>query len=834
MSEAFPSIPSSAGGELPGGGVVGGYRLLRRIGEGGMGTVYEAEQSEPRRRVALKVLRHPLAVSEDAIGLFAREIQALARLRHPSIAMIHESGATAQGLRYFAMELVPGVPLSEWLAARPLPRIATGVVHRRLAIFRQICAGTHYAHLRGVIHRDLKPSNIMIRADDSGGDAGAEVKLLDFGLALVQDADSTATGVTEPGTVRGTFAYMSPEQTAGNPYEVDARSDVYALGIILYELMTGQLPYDTHGKSPLQVIAMVSHQDPTPPSRIWKELGWRVEPDLETIMLKALAKDPDERYQSVAALADDVVRYETGFPIQARPPTLRYQLRKLVSRHRIPAALAAALLLVLVAGTVVTTLQRNRARIAEGEARNEAGKANAVVAFLERMLGSADPYRGSKDVTVAEVLDNASREIPIAFSAEPSVESAVRRALGRTYQGLGRFEPAEAQLRLALAAIQRAPDQAETGMLDLTADLAELRWRRGHYREADSIGTGVLGRRRELLGADHLAIAQSLNFLGAVAYSTQELLRGDSLLREAIAIRIRLLGEGHLLVAESRDNLAGIRHEQGEFTAAESLFSASLATRRRLLGNDHPDVSTTVNNLAMTFSEQQRFAEAEPLYREALETNRRVLGPAHPKVAQSLNNLGMFFYRQRKYSEAEPLLRDGMSLNARLLGPDNDEVASGLNNLALVALNTSRPDSAIALFTKALEIARKVHGEASPVYSQYLKSLASTYGRKGDLTKAEATYRRVIAMQERLPGLPAWEVATTQNMLGQVYVTAKRYPEAEGLFRASFPLIRSQFGDGHDRTRVARDRFVKLYEQWGKHALADSIRNGFPNAPKQP
>ena len=803
---------------------IGKYRLLRRIGEGGMGTVYEAEQQEPRRRVAVKLLRAPLTLSEEAIGLFRRETQALARLRHPAIAMIHESGTTGDGLQYYAMELVPGVRLSDWMAARPLTGTSATAIPRRLAIFRRICAGMSYAHLHGVIHRDLKPSNIMVQTDEAAGsDRGAEVKILDFGLALIQD-DATAAGLTSPGTIRGTLAYMSPEQSGGNPLEIDSRTDVYALGVILYQLLTGRLPYEIQGRSPIQVIAAVSLQTPAPPGRIWREFGWRVESDLETILLKALAKDPEERYQTVSALSEDIGRFEAGLPIHARPPTLAYQLRKLVRRHRVAAGLSLALVAVLAGATVITTVQRNRASRAEHAARGEAQKAQAVVQFLERMLGSSDPYRGSRDVTVAQVLDQAAREVPVSLAGQPGLEAAVHRALGRTYQGLGRFPQADEQLRQAFAAAGATQDGDDQQWLELTHGLAELRWRQGRLREADSIARTVLARRRSSADPDDLAIAASLTLLGAIAYDTHQLAYGDSVLREAIAIRARLLSAGDPLVAESRDNLATIQYELGEFASAETLFAASLAARRQSHGPKHPDVAGTLENLGMTLMQLGRPEEAEPLYREALSINRQAFANEHPAVAKSLNDLGMFYYRQKRYGEAEPLLREGVALNEKLLGRANAEVATGLNNLALVAVNTGRFDLAQRLFRDALAITATVHGETNSIYAQYLKSLASALARGGKPSQAESTYRQALAIQDRIPDLPGWELATTNNLLGELYFNTRRFPESERLYRESFPVIRAQFGDAHDRTRVARNRFVRLYETWGKPALADSVR----------
>ena len=411
---------------------IGGYRIVGLLGEGGMGVVYEAEQPSPRRRVAIKVVRGAELLDEQRLRMFEREAATLARLDHANIGKIYESGRTEDGRHFFAMELVRGPSLAEWLAARPAtPDRAE--IELRLRLFRQICDAVRYAHQRGVIHRDLKPANLIV-TDAPASATGSEttsltmVKILDFGLARMTEEDVKATQVTEIGVIKGTLPYMSPEQVRGDPGAIDVRTDVYALGVILYELLTRERPYSVESGSLLSALATICDQAPRPLADRWHATV-RLDPDLATIVATALEKDPDRRYASAAAFGDDIGRFLTSQPIQARPASTMYQLKKLVERRKPLFATAGIALVLLVAAAIGMAFlyvrsEANLARAlqAETSAKREAATAERTSDFLVELFDGANPERTrGETVTAKEVMDEGSRRVADELRDEPLV-----------------------------------------------------------------------------------------------------------------------------------------------------------------------------------------------------------------------------------------------------------------------------------------------------------------------------------------------------------------------------------------------------------------------------
>ena len=549
---------------------IGPYRILRRLGEGGMGVVYEAEQEHPRRTVALKLIKSGLT-DPKIIRRFEHELLALGRLQHPGIAQIYEAGTAETGFGpqpYFAMEFIRGQPLLEYADAHQLN------TRQRLSLIAKVCDAVHHAHQRGIIHRDLKPGNILV--DETG-----QPKILDFGVARATDSDARMTHQTDLGQIVGTLAYMSPEQVLADPLELDTRSDVYALGVVLYQLLAGRLPYNVSTRLP-EAVRTIQEEEPTPLSTI----SGAYRGDIETIVGKALEKDKTRRYSSAAELAADIRRYLHDEPIMARPASTIYQLQKFARRHKALVLGIAAVFIVLIAGIIVSTREAARAN-------REVATSRAISDFLQNDLlaqaSAANQARPNNnpdpDLKVRTALDRAASRITGRFETQPEVEAAIRDTIGETYMDLGLYGQAQTQLQRAL-------------------DL-----------------------QRQVLGPMNPKTLRTMNQIGYTAFLQGKYPKAETLLSQTLESRRRVLGPEHPDTLSSMNSLAVLYEREGKRPQAEALDSETLQIRRRTLGAEHPDTLRSVNNLAIVYMEESKYAEAEALFSQNLKAEGRVLGP---------------------------------------------------------------------------------------------------------------------------------------------------------------------------------------------------------------
>ncbi|MFC1794900.1 tetratricopeptide repeat protein, partial [Planctomycetota bacterium] len=773
------------------GSQIGRYKLLSVLGEGGMGIVYLAEQKHPiRRKVALKVIK-PGMDSKRVIARFEAERQALAILDHPNIAHVYDAGTTEAGRPYFVMEYVKGLSITEHCDRHKL------TIEDRLNLFRQICLAVHHAHQKGIIHRDIKPSNILVSIQDDK----AIPKIIDFGVAkAIAQPLTERTLATEDSQLLGTPEYMSPEQADMASEDIDTRSDIYSLGVLLYVLLTGALPFDsdtlrTGGIEHIRQI--IRETNPKTPSTRLTNLGEeakkvaqsrrtdiatlakKLHKELEWIPLKAMRKERTERYQSASELADDIENYLKGAPLLAGPPSTIYRLKKFVRRNRVLVGGIAAVLIVLVAGVVVSTL------FAIGQARALAEN-QLISDFLENdVLGSASRAREG-EATVSYVLDAASKTLEGKFKDKPLIEASIRLTLGWTYRAIGEPNQAEQHFLGAIEIYRQHYGQEHPATLQATDGVGWVCMDQGRYQDMKHLWTKSLQIHQRVSGVE--LQVPTMNGL-AVAYGLMGKYKEAESLYEKILqlVRRELKEENVPYLPAYRCNLACVYKAQGRYEEAERLFVETLKTAQWQWpdGNRRAELLYTCE-LADTYREQGRHDEAEPLFVKTLEKLRLLLGKKHLRILPHTYGLARLYMDQDRHEEAQ------------------------------------------TIFSKALQTARGRHRLEHPVTLRLVNGLAVLRTKQKQYDQAETLFDEALKGRQRELGDDHPDTLETKTDLAVLYKEQTRYDEAEKLLLEAIKGRRLKLGDTHPHTLESLNNLIALYEAWNKPEKADEWRTKLP------
>jgi serine/threonine protein kinase/tetratricopeptide (TPR) repeat protein len=837
--EQFARLKPEEAGER-----IGPYKLLQQIGEGGFGVVWMAEQEQPvRRRVALKIIKMGMDTKE-VIARFGQERQALAMMDHPNIAKVFDAGATQYGRPFFVMELVRGLKITDYCDEHQLPTA------ERLALFIQVCQAVQHAHQKGIIHRDLKPSNIMVTIND-----GVPVpKVIDFGVAKATQSQrlTDLTLFTQFEQMIGTPLYMSPEQAELTSVDIDTRSDIYSLGVLLYELLTGRTPFDQ--KQMLEagldgMRRMIREQEPVRPSTRVSTLQGEertttakrhgldaprlvhlLRGDLDWIVMKCLEKDRGRRYATASGVASDLQRHLTNEPVSARPPSAAYRFQKFIRRNKLVFAAGSAIVVALVIGLGISTwmfLQekeaRRRAVAAEiagdrekKKAQTEATKSQQVAQFLQDMLKGVGPEvaLGRDTALLREILDQTAARLGSDLKTQPEVEAELRSTIGETYLQLARHDQAEEMLRISLDLRQKLFGPEHAAVAQSLSRLAAVLWRKGKVAEAQTMQNEALRMQRKLLGEDHRDTLESLNNLARFLFDQSRFAEAEAIHRDIMARRKRVLGEDHSDVLWSLNNLSVVLREAGKLDEAESITRDALAMQRKLAGNENPMVASLLNTLASILMLEGKALEAETIAGEALVMNRKIFGADGLNVSTSLDVLSGALQDQHKFGEAEGAQREALAIVRKLLGNDHVNVAKYLHNMADLIHVQGREAEAETFQREALGIWKKLFGPDHPDVGTALSQLCYLVSIQDRDVEAEPLARESLAIFERTAP-PDHRLFFARMLLGGCLLGQKKYGEAEPLILNAYEGMKQRadtFSTSSVRLKEAAFLLVQLYE----------------------
>jgi serine/threonine protein kinase len=786
------------------------FRLIRTLGEGGMGQVWLAEQISPvRRQVALKLIKAGM-YDEAVVQRFQSERQWLAIMDHPAIAKVFEAGATPQGQPYFVMEYVPGLPITEYCDQNRLG------IQERLELLISACEGVQHAHRKAIIHRDLKPANILIVEVDGK----PTPRIIDFGIAkaTVRPVEDQVV-LTRFGLFLGTPGYMSPEQVDPNIQDIDTRTDVYALGVVLYVLLTGLQPFaptTQRQKQPLhELLRLLREEDPPNPSTklsadretaaataaargtLPMHLVRQLRGDLDWITLKALERDRARRYGAPSELAADLRRYLNHEPVVARPASAGYRFRKYIRRHRLALGVGTGLLALVTAFSVLQALELRRTTQERDRANQERDRAARITDFMAGMFKVADPSEArGNSVTAREILDKAAKDMQTGLAKDPEVRSQMMQVMARTYTNLGLFARAHDLAQRALDARQRllGPDDPRT--LESMSMLGWILDHEGHSGDGEKLDRQALEGERRVLGPEAPLTLETMDNLGLALENQGRYEEQERVERAVLEAATRKLGPENEQTLRMMKHLADALFYEARYPEADQELRRMLDIQRRVLGMDHPGTLTGMTDLALVVWDEGHLAEAEQLFREALASEERVLGRDHPYTNNTLDNLGSLLATEGHLAEAEKFSREALANRLRTLGPEHPDTMVSKINLADELLKEGDVQGAEKLQREALTTQLRVLGPENPDTLVSQTSLAKSLIREGHYAEAENLARKTLEVQVRNAGLQHPETLDTLRQLGIALAYSRRYGEASKLFGDAIEKESSSGGRG--------------------------------------
>ena len=751
---------------LRAGEAIGRYEIISLVGRGGMGEVYLAQDRHLHRRVAVKLVRRGMD-AEDILRRFVHEQRLLASLNHPNIAQLYEAGLTPDGIPFFAMEHVEGTRIDDYCREKNL------AIRQRLELFCKVCSAINYAHQHLIVHRDIKPSNIVVTAE-------GEPKLLDFGIAKLLDA-VTNSAPEQTLTLQNVLTpdYASPEQVRSEP--ITTASDVYSLGVLLYELLTGAKPYKIDARTPVEIERIITEVEPAKPSTAiaradrdsssrWPDAAARpyhakqLRGDLDNIVLVAMRKEPQRRYASAAQFAADLGRHLDGLPVIAHKDTFAYRASKFVGRHRVGVAAAAVIFLTLAGGLIGIAWQARVAANERDQARVEKAKAEQVNAFLQEMLGSADPLKKGSNVKVADVLADATRRAQTNLANQPEVQAEVLRTIGNTYSGLALFTEGEPLLRQALEMHRRlfGPKHRETAKT--LFDLAQLMRGKGDFGQAEALFREALAIQKTLAPRGDSDTGNVLFYLGDALFQHGRTNEAEKLFLQSLETARRAEVNDVLCAGLALNGLGLVQEYRGDLSGAENFYRQATEALRN---TQSATVSLVLMNLATNLTSQKKYDEADAIFGQALNRSRDLYGKNHPNVAMVMTHYGRMYSLKGEYSTAERILREAVEIERKTLPPGHAESAQTLVTLGLVLV------------------------------------------REGEPKQGEPYLREALDIRERALPNGHWTTANVRSMLGECLTEQQRYAEAEPLLRRGYDEIKAALGENHPRTVEAAQRLAR-------------------------